>query len=65
MGYLKQFVSSEAYLDFKTFLEGNIKLLHMSLEAARSHEDVCRLQGQIFALRKLQNLKEEILKRGA
>jgi hypothetical protein len=60
---LKQFVLSQAYHDFKEYLEEQIKLLHTSLEMARSVEDVHRLQGQIYSLRRLQSMREELLKK--
>lgn len=60
---LKQFVTSEVYRDFKAYLEEHILLLHKSLEVARTPDDMYRIQGQIFALRKLQSMKEELLKR--
>ena len=60
---LKRFVTSEDYLDFKEYLEGHIKVLHTSMESARTPEDLYRLQGQILSLRRLQNMKEDVLKR--
>lgn len=60
---LKQFVISEVYRDFQEFVEGHIALLHKNLEVARASEDMYRIQGQIFALRKMQSMKEEVLKK--
>ena len=60
---LKQFVIDEAYKEFQEYLENQIKLLHRSMESARSPEDFYRLQGQVLSLRKLQNMKEDVLKR--
>jgi len=60
---LKQFVNTETYKDFQDYLEGQIKLLHRSMESARSPEDFYRLQGQVLSLRKLQSMKEDVLKK--
>ncbi len=60
---LKQFVIDETYKEFQEYLENQIKLLHRSMESARSPEDFYRLQGQVLSLRKLQNMKEDVLKR--
>ncbi len=60
---LKQFVIDETYKEFQEYLESQIKLLHRSMESARSPEDFYRLQGQVLSLRKLQNMKEDVLKR--
>ena len=63
MGSLKRFVVSEDYLAFQEYLENQIKMLHTSLESARVADDVYRLQGQISSLRRLQSMKEDVLKR--
>lgn len=63
MVLLKQFVISEAYHDFQEYLTKQINLLHTSLEAARAAEDIYRLQGQISALRRLQSLREDVLRK--
>ena len=63
MVLLKQFVISQAYSDFQDYLNEQIKLLQTSLEAARAVEDIYRLQGQILSLRRLKNLREDVLKR--
>lgn len=60
---LKQFVLSVAYKEFQDYLEEQIRLLHISMESTRNTEDLCRLQGQVFGLRKLQKLREELTKR--
>lgn len=63
MVLLKQFVISEAYHDFQEYLANQIKLLHTSIEAARNAEDIYRLQGQILSLRRLQSLREDVLRK--
>lgn len=63
MGSLKRFVVSEDYLVFQEYLETQIKLLHTSIESARTADDVYRLQGQISSLRRLQSMKEDVLQR--
>lgn len=60
---LKQFVLSVAYKEFQDYLEEQIRLLHTSMESTRNAEDLYRLQGQVFGLRKLQKLREELTKR--
>jgi hypothetical protein len=60
---LKQFVLSQAYKDFEDYLENQIELAHTSMEMSRNVEDIYRLQGQIYAFRRLINMREDLLKR--
>jgi hypothetical protein len=58
---LKQLVNShEVYQDFLAHLKGRIEILQKSLEVATDLPDVYRLQGQIYALRRLLSLREEV-----
>jgi hypothetical protein len=57
---LKQFVFSQAYAEFKTYLEEQIAQLHRSMESARTPDEMYRLQGQVAALRRLLSLKETL-----
>lgn len=60
---LKQFVLSVAYKEFEDYLDKQIGFLHTSIELSRSVEDIYRLQGQIFALKKLKNMRDDLLQR--
>lgn len=60
---LKQFVTTEVYKDFQDYITDQIKLLHISMESARTSEELYRFQGQILSLRRLQHMKEDVLKR--
>lgn len=58
---IKQLVNSpDVYQDFLKYLEKKIAAHQVSLEAATEMKDVYRLQGQIYALRRLLSLREEI-----
>lgn len=58
---IKTFVNSyDQYTEFLSFLDKKIEEVRVSLESAQSIESVYRLQGQLFALRRLKKLKEEV-----
>lgn len=58
MESLKQLIHGRAYRDFCDFLDKEIGSVHNKMESARSYDDLLKMQGQIFALRRLKNLKE-------
>ena len=61
MNALKRFVNTQdMYEDFQDYLDLRIDSLHKSLETAVETKDLYRIQGQIFALRKLKDLREEL-----
>lgn len=62
MAQLKRFVLTEAYGEFVEYLETMAKSIHSNLEASRSIEDMYRLQGQLYVIRRLQKMKEDVLK---
>jgi hypothetical protein len=62
---LKSFVTNQLdYQEFVQFLETEAHLLHLRMENAQEHDNICRLQGQLFMLRRLQKLREWVMKEG-
>lgn len=62
---LKQLVNNaELYKAFQNELEERIRSVHLLLETTKDPTDCYRLQGQIYALRRLKVLREEINNRG-
>lgn len=58
---LKAFVNTPAmYQDFVAMLENKIKQVQSRLEQTTDLHEVYRLQGQIFMLRRLLNLRDEV-----
>ena len=58
---LKQLVNTpEIYRAFTEMLTEKIARIHVSLENAREPEEMYRLQGQIYALRRLASLRDEV-----
>ena len=61
MPNLKPLVNNtELYKDFLEEIETQIKIYTRGLEQANTLVEVHRLQGSIHALRKLQQLKEQV-----
>lgn len=61
MPNLKPLVNNtELYKDFLEMIETSIKVYTRGLEQANTLVEVHRLQGSIHALRKLQQLKEQV-----
>ena len=61
MSALKRFVNTQdMYEDFQDYLDLRIADLHKSLETTSEPKDMFRIQGQIFALKKLKNLRDEM-----
>lgn len=61
MNALKRFVNTQdMYEDFQDYLDLRISDLHKSLETLVDPKDIYRTQGQIFSLKKLKTLKEEL-----
>tara|TARA_R100001443_G_scaffold24794_1_gene37488 strand:+ start:2080 stop:2277 length:198 start_codon:yes stop_codon:yes gene_type:complete len=52
--------NTELYKDFLEMIETSIKVYTRGLEQANTLVEVHRLQGSIHALRKLQQLKEQV-----
>lgn len=50
----------DIHSSFMEYLDSKIRVLQTSLEQATQVESVYRLQGQITALRKLKNIRDEI-----
>lgn len=58
---IKQLVNSpDVYKSFLDYIEKKIADNQKSLEVATEMKDVYRLQGQVYALRRLLSLREEI-----
>lgn len=58
---LKPLVNDKPLWDaFLEEVDSRIQSTHIKLEQAREHDEMCRLQGEITALRRLKFLREKI-----
>ena len=58
---IKSFVNNEEYYSsFLEFLDKKIEEIRTTLETAQNTDNMFRLQGQLYVLRRLKKMKEEV-----